>query len=204
MPASFGPAKRDRHLRAGGPAPWAATTTGWPSRLLRGGRRRLPTHARESAALRYAQDAACASRRCSTTARSSWPASRPRHRDSRRGRCHALALGRAARHARDGRGNRHRRTAWYTAAPRTATASTSSPRAHRRADVAATSSEVARVCLEGGKVMLSYDERWAVFHHYIEKERRRGARLHGPDRPGVRAVPRAGWRNLYLRRPADR
>ena len=59
--------------------------------------------------------------------------------------------------------------------------------------------EIGKVCLEGGKAMLSYDERWMVMHRYVEESRRPGARLQQRRRPGVsrlfsrKVAPTSTW-----------
>jgi hypothetical protein len=58
--------------------------------------------------------------------------------------------------------------------------------------------EVGRICEEGGKFVLSYDERWAVYHHYVEASDAEALGFTGPDDPAFAAYLEEGAANLYL------
>jgi len=62
----------------------------------------------------------------------------------------------------------------------------------------ATAEEVARVCLNGSKPTLSYDERWMVIHHYVTPEDAVELGFSGPDDPGFAPYAADGASNIYL------
>jgi hypothetical protein len=58
--------------------------------------------------------------------------------------------------------------------------------------------EVGRVCLQGGKAMISYDERWMVFHRYVTAADAQALGFAGPDDPGFAPYLERGAADLYL------
>jgi hypothetical protein len=58
--------------------------------------------------------------------------------------------------------------------------------------------EVARVCVQGGKPMLSYDERWMVIHRYVTELDAKELGFTGIDDPGFTPYLTDGASNLYL------
>jgi hypothetical protein len=58
--------------------------------------------------------------------------------------------------------------------------------------------EVGRICLEGGKPAVSYDERWMVLHHYVTDDDAVGLGFTGPDDPDFSDYRTLGASNLYL------
>jgi hypothetical protein len=58
--------------------------------------------------------------------------------------------------------------------------------------------DVGRICLQGGKATLSYDERWMVFHHYVTDEDASDLGFSGADDPDFEEYREQGASNLYL------
>jgi hypothetical protein len=58
--------------------------------------------------------------------------------------------------------------------------------------------EIARYCLSGGKPAFSYDERWIVYHHYINGGDATELGFTGPGDPGFAQYLTLGGANLYL------
>ncbi len=58
--------------------------------------------------------------------------------------------------------------------------------------------EIARYCISGGKPNFSYDERWIVFHHYINADDAVALGYTGPDDPAFTGYLTLGASNLYL------
>jgi len=58
--------------------------------------------------------------------------------------------------------------------------------------------EVGRVCLQGGKPSLSYDERWMVLHHYVTDDDAVALGFTGADDPGFVDYRTLGASNLVL------
>jgi hypothetical protein len=58
--------------------------------------------------------------------------------------------------------------------------------------------EVGRVCLQGGKPALSYDERWMVLHHYVTDDDAVALGFTGADDPGFADYRELGASNLVL------
>jgi hypothetical protein len=58
--------------------------------------------------------------------------------------------------------------------------------------------EVGRICGEGGKPALSYDERWMVLHHYVTDDDATALGFSGPDDPGFADYRELGASNLVL------
>jgi hypothetical protein len=69
---------------------------------------------------------------------------------------------------------------------------------HTATGVTASTELVGRVCLEGGKVMVSQDERFLVLHHYIEKSDAVELGFTGADDPLFAPYLTQGGANLYL------
>jgi hypothetical protein len=69
---------------------------------------------------------------------------------------------------------------------------------HNANGITASIEPVARVCVTGGKVMFSFDERFMVLHHYIEKSDAQELGFTGPDDPAFAAFLTDGGSNLYL------
>jgi hypothetical protein len=59
-------------------------------------------------------------------------------------------------------------------------------------------SDVGRICLQGGKAAISYDERWLVLHHYVTASDAVPLGFSGPDDPAFADYEAAGASNLYL------
>jgi hypothetical protein len=59
-------------------------------------------------------------------------------------------------------------------------------------------SDVGRVCMQGGKAVISYDERWMVFHHYVTDDDATQLGFSGSSDPEFRAYRDYGASNLYL------
>ena len=66
------------------------------------------------------------------------------------------------------------------------------------ADWSASLEEVGRVCITGGKAVLSYDERWMILHHYTTAEDAVELGFTGPDDPGFAPYAERGSSNIYL------
>lgn len=64
--------------------------------------------------------------------------------------------------------------------------------------LSASLSDVGRVCLQGGKAVISYDERWLVFHHYVTDDDAVELGFSGPSDPDFEAYREYGASNLYL------
>lgn len=62
----------------------------------------------------------------------------------------------------------------------------------------ATLHDVGRVCLQGSKATISYDERWMVFHHYVGAADATALGFSGPNDPGFADYLTSGSSNLYL------
>lgn len=58
--------------------------------------------------------------------------------------------------------------------------------------------DVGRVCLSGGKAVVSYDERWMVLHHYVTREDARELGFSSEDDPAFTEYLERGAANLYL------
>jgi hypothetical protein len=58
--------------------------------------------------------------------------------------------------------------------------------------------DVGRVCLQGGKAVISYDERWMVFHHYVVGGDATELGYAGADDPEFEDYLFFGSSNLYL------
>lgn len=58
--------------------------------------------------------------------------------------------------------------------------------------------EVARYCINGGKPAFSYDERWLIFHHYINDPDAAELGFSGPNDPGFADYRTYGASNIYL------
>jgi hypothetical protein len=58
--------------------------------------------------------------------------------------------------------------------------------------------EVARICINGSKPTLSYDERWMVIHHYVTAEDAVELGFSGADDPGFAPYLESGASNIYL------
>jgi hypothetical protein len=54
------------------------------------------------------------------------------------------------------------------------------------------------VCLSGGKATFSYDERWLVFHHYVEPGDAAELGFSGPSDPAFTDYLQRGASNLML------
>ncbi|HWO12385.1 MAG TPA: hypothetical protein VNN80_22970, partial [Polyangiaceae bacterium] len=59
-------------------------------------------------------------------------------------------------------------------------------------------SDVGRICLQGGKAVVSYDERWIVFHHYVTESDARSLGYSGPADPAFERYLELGASDLYL------
>jgi hypothetical protein len=62
----------------------------------------------------------------------------------------------------------------------------------------ASAEEVARICINGSKPTLSYDERWMVIHHYVTAEDATELGFTGADDPGFAGYAANGASNIYL------
>lgn len=58
--------------------------------------------------------------------------------------------------------------------------------------------EVGRVCLQGGKAMVSYDERWMVLHRYVTASDAQALGFASPDDPAFAAYLERGAADVYL------
>lgn len=58
--------------------------------------------------------------------------------------------------------------------------------------------DVGRVCMQGGKAVVSFDERWMVFHHYVGENDAAELGYSGPDDPEFAEYLDFGSSNLYL------
>ena len=58
--------------------------------------------------------------------------------------------------------------------------------------------EIARYCVSGGKPAFSYDERWIVYHHYVNDADAQDLGFTGPSDPGFADYRTKGAANLYL------
>jgi hypothetical protein len=58
--------------------------------------------------------------------------------------------------------------------------------------------DVGRICLQGGKATLSYDERWLVFHHYVTDDDATALGFSGADDGDFERYREQGASNLYL------
>ena len=58
--------------------------------------------------------------------------------------------------------------------------------------------EIGRYCVDGGKPGISYDERWAVIHRYVEDADAVELGFTGPNDPGFAAYANQGAANIYL------
>ncbi len=58
--------------------------------------------------------------------------------------------------------------------------------------------DVGRICMQGGKAVISYDERWMVFHHYVTDADAREMGYSGADDPDFADYRELGASNLYL------
>ena len=61
--------------------------------------------------------------------------------------------------------------------------------------------EIARYCIKGGKPALSFDERWMVFHHYVEAADWQALGYASADDPGFQALRNSqtgGAANIFL------
>jgi hypothetical protein len=68
----------------------------------------------------------------------------------------------------------------------------------RNGVLSASLSDVGRVCLQGGKAVISYDERWLVLHHYVTASDAVAFGYSGPDDPAFAEYLEVGASNLYL------
>lgn len=59
-------------------------------------------------------------------------------------------------------------------------------------------SDVGRICMQGGKAVISYDERWMVFHHYVTDGDARALGYAGANDPDFADYRALGASNLYL------
>jgi len=66
------------------------------------------------------------------------------------------------------------------------------------ADWSASLEEVGRVCISGGKAVLSYDERWMILHHYTTADDAVALGFTGPDDPDFARYAELGSSNIYL------
>ena len=62
----------------------------------------------------------------------------------------------------------------------------------------ATLADVGRICKTGGKAVVSYDERWMVFHHYVTLDDAAELGFASADDPDFARYLEAGASNLYL------
>lgn len=58
--------------------------------------------------------------------------------------------------------------------------------------------EIARYCVRGAKPALSYDERWMVYHHYVEANDWAALGYASASDPGFVALRQSGAANVYL------
>jgi hypothetical protein len=66
------------------------------------------------------------------------------------------------------------------------------------ADWSVSLEEVGRVCITGGKAVLSYDERWMILHHYTTADDAVELGFTGPDDPGFAPYAELGSSDIYL------
>jgi hypothetical protein len=59
-------------------------------------------------------------------------------------------------------------------------------------------SDVGRICLQGGKAVVSYDERWMVIHHYVTASDAVSLGFAGADDPDFEDYLTQGAANVYL------
>lgn len=65
-------------------------------------------------------------------------------------------------------------------------------------DWSASVSDVGRICKTGGKAVVSYDERWLVFHHYVTGDDAAELGFESADDPDFQRYLELGASNLYL------
>jgi hypothetical protein len=65
-------------------------------------------------------------------------------------------------------------------------------------DWSASLSDVGRICLQGGKAVVSYDERWMVIHHYVTASDAASMGFSGPSDPDFEDYLTEGAANVYL------
>jgi hypothetical protein len=70
--------------------------------------------------------------------------------------------------------------------------------AHDGQAYSASLQEVGRVCINGGKAVLSFDERWMVLHHYVTAADAVELGFTGADDPAFADYATLGASNLYL------
>ena len=58
--------------------------------------------------------------------------------------------------------------------------------------------DVGRVCITGGKAVVSYDERWMILHHYTTAADAVELGFSGPDDPDFAEYTQLGSSNIYL------
>lgn len=58
--------------------------------------------------------------------------------------------------------------------------------------------DLGRICLQGGKAVFSYDERWMVFHHYVIEADAGDLGFSDASDPGFSEYTELGAANLYL------
>jgi hypothetical protein len=63
---------------------------------------------------------------------------------------------------------------------------------------AASLQNVGRLCVNGSKPVLSYDERWMVYHHYVTPADAAELGFASANDPGFRAYAESGASNIYL------
>jgi len=68
----------------------------------------------------------------------------------------------------------------------------------RGGEWSASLADVGRICKTGGKAVISYDERWMVFHHYITGDDAVELGYAGPDDPEFEPYLERGASDLYL------
>jgi hypothetical protein len=66
------------------------------------------------------------------------------------------------------------------------------------ADWTASVAEVGRLCVNGSKPVISFDERWMVFHHYVTSEDATELGFASANDPGFRGYLDSGASNIYL------
>ena len=69
---------------------------------------------------------------------------------------------------------------------------------HDGANWTASAAEVGRLCVNGSKPVISFDERWMVYHHYVTPEDATELGFASPDDPGFRDYAESGASNIYL------
>jgi hypothetical protein len=70
--------------------------------------------------------------------------------------------------------------------------------AHTGSAYSASLEEVGRLCINGGKAVLSFDERWMVLHHYVTAADAVELGFTGPEDPAFADYATLGASNLYL------